>query len=660
MRAQHKVIAILLASLGSSAIAAPLELTELSFEQLLDVEITSASRFSQKASEAPASVTVLRGEDFRNFGWRTLADALDSVRGFLTTSNHIYRFGAIRGFGPPGDYNSRILLMVDGVRTNDVVYGQAYLGNEFILDVDLIDQIEIVRGPSSPVYGSNAFFGAVNVITKQGKDFGKGEAAVSWGSRKTGEARVTLADRREDGLDYVISATGLHSGGSSFRFPEFDGATAARLDREGAEKAFAKISKGPFAVEAAVSRRRKDDPTGAYGVDLKTPGNRYADNQAFVDGRYDTQLSEHLGLTGRLYFNQYEFTQDFVYTGNRAQSTAAGRSVGSEVKFQFTGWQRQKIVFGADYQETYRQDQKYVGHASICPSGVCLDAKATSTRLGLFALDEITLSPAWTLSIGARFDHDSVNGSHFSPRLGSIHKISNEQTLKLLYGSSYRSPSVYERFYAQPAPNTWIANPQLKSETIDTYEAVWEQYLSATTRLTASLYHYRIENWIVQGKTPADDIQFVNTRPVEGDGADLEIEHRPSADTLLRASYTRQWTPAHPNGHLNTNPGHVAKLNYTAPLPGLPNLRAGLEARYVDRRPLENGSTGAYTLANATLRWLPHGERGPELSASVYNLFDKRWQGVFPDDSLSSKGSMARDTLAQPGRNFRIKLLMPF
>ncbi len=94
------------------------QLTELSLEQLLDVRITSASKFSQRASDAPASVSVLTAEDFRTYGWRTLADALRSVRGFYITSDRTYSYLGVRGFQPVGDYNTRVLLLIDGYRSN--------------------------------------------------------------------------------------------------------------------------------------------------------------------------------------------------------------------------------------------------------------------------------------------------------------------------------------------------------------------------------------------------------------------------------------------------------------------------------------------------------------------------------------------------------------
>ena len=113
------------------------DLSELSFEQLVDLSIDSvysASAYAQKITEAPASVSIVTSEDIDAFGYRTLEDVLRSVRGFYVTNDRNYSYLGMRGFSRPGDYNARILLLVDGHRMNDNVFGSALLGTEFALD----------------------------------------------------------------------------------------------------------------------------------------------------------------------------------------------------------------------------------------------------------------------------------------------------------------------------------------------------------------------------------------------------------------------------------------------------------------------------------------------------------------------------------------------
>ena len=98
-------------------------LADKSLEDLMAVEVGTvfgAARREQRVTEAPSSVTIVTAEDIRTFGWRTLADALSSVRGFYVTNDRNYTYVGVRGFGRPSDYNNRVLVLVNGHRYNDL------------------------------------------------------------------------------------------------------------------------------------------------------------------------------------------------------------------------------------------------------------------------------------------------------------------------------------------------------------------------------------------------------------------------------------------------------------------------------------------------------------------------------------------------------------
>ena len=124
------------------------DLTEMSLEDLMNIPVMGASKYAQKLSEAPADVSIVTREEIKKYGYRTLADILRSVRGFYVTYDRNYSYLGVRGFNRPGDYNMRILFLVDGHRLNDNVYDCALIGTDFPLDVDLLDRVEIIRGPS--------------------------------------------------------------------------------------------------------------------------------------------------------------------------------------------------------------------------------------------------------------------------------------------------------------------------------------------------------------------------------------------------------------------------------------------------------------------------------------------------------------------------------
>jgi len=152
----------------------PPDVMDMSLEDLMKVDIDSvygASGYKQKVSDAPASITIITGDEIKRYGYRTLADVMRDVPGFYVTYDRNYSYLGVRGFGRPGDYNSRILLFVDGHQTNDDIYDQAYIGTDFPVDVDLIDRIEVIKGPNSSRFLASALLGVINIVTKTGHDF---------------------------------------------------------------------------------------------------------------------------------------------------------------------------------------------------------------------------------------------------------------------------------------------------------------------------------------------------------------------------------------------------------------------------------------------------------------------------------------------------------
>ena len=171
--------------------------------------VYGASGFKQKVTEAPASVTIITSEDIQRYGYRTLADILRNVPGFYVTYDRNYSYLGVRGFGLPGQYNNSIALLIDGHRLNDNIFDGNLIGTEFPLDVDLIDRVEVIRGPNSSLYVASAFLGVINIITKQGQDVPKVSAAGAVASYGTYQGRVTYGNKFQEWLGTAAFRLGL-------------------------------------------------------------------------------------------------------------------------------------------------------------------------------------------------------------------------------------------------------------------------------------------------------------------------------------------------------------------------------------------------------------------------------------------------------------------
>ncbi len=645
------------------------DLTTLSLEELLDVKVTTASKYGQKVSEAPSSVTVITADDIRDHGHRTLADILRSVRGFYVTYDRQYDYIGTRGFGRPGDYNSRVVVLVDGYRTNDNIYNTGYIGHDMVLDVDLIERVEIVRGPSSSVYGGNAFFGVINIITRKGSDVAGTQLAGAVGSYGWKEGRATLGKRLDNGADLLLSASGLGYRGTSLSFPEPEldtpemnsGRSDAGRDYTRTARVFAKWSLDNWQIEAAQAGRDKGNATGFGGVVLNEPSNHFTDTQGFLNLKYRARTGEGGEWSARTYYGWYDYWANNAYVDALGDPYAerdlgSGRWWGAEANRVFALSPRHKLNLGIQYEDNLRQRQR---NFDVQTGQMYLDDHRTSQLWGVQIQDDFQLTPAIALSAGLRGDKYSHVKTEWSPRLGLIYSPAGHGVWKLLYGTAFRPPSVYESYYSYPGFS--IANPSLRPEKIRTYELVHERFLTPQTRITASAYTYRTKHLIdtaAEFDGTQNVAQFQNISSVTGRGADIELQHQWRNGARLRTSATSQITRADNGMVLSNSPRTMFKANFSVPV--LDTWRSGFELQAMSRRITRDGNgvageTGGHAVVNLTLL-RPMTKQGIEFSASVYNVFDRRYEDpVQPDSTVPS-----RSVIVQDGRSLRLKAQYTF
>jgi len=624
--------------------------------------VYGASKYEQKVTEAPSSVSIVTASEIKKYGYRTLADILRSVRSFYVTNDRNYSYVGVRGFGRPEDYNSRILLLIDGHRANDNIYDSAQIGTEAIIDVDLIDRVEIIRGPGSSLYGNNAFFAVVNVITRRGRALKGAEVSGEAGRYDTYKGRATYGDRFRNGLEAIVSGTAYDSKGqSSLYFREFDPAFSSdpratnngvtnHADYDRFHSFFTKDSFQDFTLEAAYNSRTKGIPTGAFGTDFNDPGNKTLDTRGYADLRYEHSLGKQTDVTARVYYDYYEYYGDYLYSGVLNKDWAYGEWWGGDLKFTspFYLFVNQRAIIGAEYTDNLRQDQK---NYDVQPYNPVLDDKRSSRIWAGYVQDEITLARNMLLNLGIRYDHYSTFGGTTNPRLAFIYTPVEKSTLKLLYGSAFRAPNVFELYYAS---STSLPNPDLLPEKIKTYELVYEQYLGDHLRATAAGYYYKINNLINQTNASPGVTIFRNLEQVEARGFEMELENKWTSGIEGRISYTLQKTIDKQTGETLTNsPEHLAKLNITVPLLR-DKLFAGIEEQYTSKRKTVAGDyTRDFYITNLTL-YSQRLRKGLDLSASIYNLFDTKYGDPVSTDLLPL------DTVQQDGRLYRLKLTYAF
>jgi len=611
-------LALLLAALASpplraAAPASTADLAALPLDALLDMEVTGASRFAQRMSESAASVTVITADEIRAMGWRTLGQALRSVRGVMVTTDRIYDYIGVRGFFSAGDYNTRVLLLIDGNRVNDVLYDQAYLGDEFPLDLALVERIEFVPGPGSAVYGANALFGVVNVITRAPSAQPGAAAGVRLGS--AGRRELRAAGRGElGGGTLLLSASRQLVRGHDVEDPAQGVSHGADYERRSA--LYLRYDHGPLSASVVHGDRLKGVPLYP-GYIFGDPRSRYRDEQTLANVEWRAPLAERTELTARVFGGHYRFTGDFAIdypppTINR--DVSLGRWWGVEARVFSAAFDGHKLVAGAEWQ---RAGELFQGNLDV-DGPTYLDDHRRSSRFALFAEDQLRLAPTLAATIGLRADHVDGQSTQASPRVALNWKVADTLVAKAIHGRAFRPPNAYEAYYQVDGPGGYRHNPNIGAEHVRGSELALEWLPADDLRVAASLFRNRASSLIVLDYDAAADLyEFRNGGALASRGLELEVERAWRGGARLRASLTLQRTRSD-NALVQAEqfPRRMGKLAAVWPLPG--RWMLGFEVQALSRRDAAPG----HAVVHAALS-RPASRRGLGVTLAVRNLADR-------------------------------------
>lgn len=640
---------------------AGIDAIEMSLEDLTQVRIVSAPKFAEDPDQIPSAASILTAEDIRTYGWRTLGDALRSLQGFNVTEDHTYSYAGLRGIAQPGDYRPRMQILLDGISANDNIFTSVPLDSAFPLDIGLVERIEIIRGPSASVYGGDAMFGVINVVTRGAQGASGAEVALGAGSGTARKLRATWSGQIGN-AEALLSATTFRSGGRNLNFDDLGGMQVHGVGAEDGKQLFAKVRGADWRLTLIHSDRDRTVTNGSYATIPDDRSHVESDGYTLLDLAKEWRLDAHNVLHQRLYAGQYDYDGVYPYDSYLPPDPPLVHNVdrirgnwwGFDNRLVNTAWNGHRLTFGFEYRANVRQDMRNYDRGLGCldagTTTPCLDDRRHGHQFTWLAQDEIRLDPANLVTAGLRYDHLSQFGGFWSPRLGLVHDAGNLGLVKLLYGSAYRVPSVYELYYnllSFPYGNT-----ALQPERMDSFEFTWEKRFGNSGRLSATVYHFINRHMV---STDPAGTAF-NSTPVKATGAEFEYERRWHGGTQLRAGYSVQHS-ADAIGRLDNSPRQMVKLNFAMPV-GLPSLTAGLEGQWISRRLANYGTQAvpAYLLANLNLRYRPAGSSW-EAGLGIYNLFDRRYfDPVTPDITVAGP----RWLMPQLGRSIGLNLTLRY
>ncbi|NOT54720.1 MAG: TonB-dependent receptor [Deltaproteobacteria bacterium] len=623
--------------------------------------VFGASKYEQKVTEAPSSITIITADEIKKYGHRTLSDILQSVNGFFVTNDRNYSYIGARGFNRPGDYNTRLLLLVDGHRLNDSVFDQAPGGTEAPVDIDLIDRVEIIRGPSSSLYGTNAFFGVINVITKRGRDIKGVELSAEVGSYESHKGRFTLGTQFENGIEALLSGSYYDSRGHNrlfykeFKVPGLSNGIARNADEDGSYHLFGKLSWSDFTLQGSYHSREKKIPTAAFSSVFNTDRTLTKDEHGYVDLKYQHLFADQWDVFARLYYDRYYYRGDYLFDYSETEEPliTLNRDItlaewwGAELKVTRRFFEKHRVTVGHEYRDNMIQDQR---NYDVSPFASYLHDQRSLRIWAFYFQDEFAILDNLILNGGVRYDHYDTFGGTTNPRVALIYNLPST-SIKLLYGEAFRAPNPFEQYYG--SGSVFQANPDLAPEEITTYEFVVEHHLDKNWRAAMTGYYYTIDGLIGQTETEDGLLTFENLENIEAKGLEFELDGKYESGIEGRVSYALQEAKNQDSGEKLTNsPQHIVKLALIYPVIA-DKLYAGLESQYMsERRTLSGRNTRGHFLTNFTL-FNQNLIKGLEVSGSVFNLFDEAYGDP-------GSGEHRQEVIEQDGRTFWLKLKYAF
>jgi outer membrane receptor for ferrienterochelin and colicins len=624
--------------------------------------VTGVSRYSQKSTDAPSSVTVVTAEEIESQGWISMAEVFRAVRGFEVTSDRTYSYLGVRGFSRLGDFNSRLLFMVDGQRLNDTIYSGFQLDSGFGVDLGEVKRIEILRGPASSQYGNNAFFGVINIVPMTGADWAGngsqgGAVTASAGDNGSTAGRAIAGGLIGKDAEYTVSVSTRHKEGErGITYPDTPAFAGFKSspggDAEDTRTARTSVTWKNTSFTAGWSERTKTIPTAPFGTafgDTRTQG---VDEIGWARLSQSAELSSDLRGEAAISYFFYEYDGTYIFDENnlpvtvppglyRVKDEAYAGAYQAELSLirDFGGG---TLSLGADARlQPEERQRNYIS----APRTDFMRISSDSLTAGAFTQLDWTFSSALSASAGVRFDHDDNIGSGVHPRGTLIWHPTKPDTVKLIAGTAFRAPTPYELHYdngglSQKAPAS------LDAEKITSYELLWEHYFTSRVKTTTTVFWNELDGLISPMIDPGDGLAvFTNMDTVRVHGVEGEVEWLFAQGASLVASVAAQQVEQ--TGMDASSAELLAKLAARTPLPGVP-LWAGLELQHSGERLARDGSkVGSFWLTNASVGTREY--RGLSARLTVRNVFDVNYSDPVGDD-------FAQVSIIQPRRSWDLSV----
>jgi outer membrane receptor for ferrienterochelin and colicin len=580
------------------------DLFALDIEELANFSISVASKREEKVSEAPGIINVITAAEIKQFGANTLFEVLGRLPSVYAYSYPSMRDNAVAFRGQSENIDNHMLLLLNGRPLREGYTGgiNAHIYRSFPLDT--IDHIEVIRGPGSVLYGTNAFSGVINIITKKAEENLEAIASTSYGSFETWQENVAIGINKGDFNLY-----------GAVKFVDTDGWTTQGVDGAGAFGAdnYKEDTHGGmfraqyknFTINALLA----DSNSAEFNVPLTFPLGTYDRRSRFVDADYAHEINDDWKVSLNATYNGYD--QDYI----------SGLIVVNE----------DDVLYEASITGEVTNDLNVLAgftHNTIKGTFTSFGSRSDyeTVQLGGYLQADYRIWNSLKLIAGIQVNKPEDVDEDFSPRLGAIYQINNHWGTKLLYGQAFRAATPVEQFLF--LPGAAVGDPGLDPEKIETYEA--QLYYNDNKYYAAlSIFKSRITNII--SINPTTRI-YSNEGSISSKGLTLEGKVRLNDYFSLQGSFSFDENKKGDIEDFYATPNIMAKVGLSYDSDN--GVGIGVFNSYIGKRSFikpareVNPDPDAYNLLTANIR---------------FNLNDLLDSKSFPDSELSLYGNNLLD-----------------
>ena len=604
--------ALLLFTVAGRARAADLpstrELSELSLEQLANLEITSVSKRPQRLADAPASVFVITADDIRRAGATTLPEALRLAPNLQVSQVSATGYD-IRARGFNNTSANKLLVLIDGRSVYSPLFSGVFWDVQDVVLED-VDRIEVISGPGGTLWGVNAVNGVINVVTRSAADTQGALIAAGGGNRefhdvaRYGGSLGANGRYRVYGTYSDLAHTSTASGGQ-IEDGAYKSQAGFRADWKGATheamiqgNAYHGLIGQPEPGSISISGLSLAlEPIPVSGVNATARWTRR------LEGGSEWTLQAYLDRTERTVRPTFADKQDIA-----------------DVQFQHAlHWSSHSLVWGGEYR--YGEDRVTNGEVFAF-----LPAKVDQRWGSVFAQDEATLRPDLRLIVGARVEHNDYTGSEFLPNARLAWKPGPGHLLWTAASRTVRAPSRLDRDAFVPAqpPFLLAGGPDVKSEVARVYEIGYRGQPWDSVSYSITGYHSDFDHLHTQEIDPSRTF-LVFSGKMEGssDGVEMWASWQVARAWRLMAGYTAQ----HETFRLEPGSNDATAVAtegrdpaYTWLARSSMNLTPGCDLDLTVRgvSQLSDPAVAGYATADVRIGWRP--SRNVELSVVGRNL----------------------------------------